>query len=239
MVTDEGLLKQLAGLTNLEEPADLSGTSSNGQGHRGLSRKMTFGMKSLNLLGARATDASMEVLAGMPHLQVANLYRTGVTNSGLARLQGLKKELTDLDLRYSRVTANGVESLRAAIPNLKVQFVGSAAIGPKTAWSRPACGLQRAGDRRLGEGDGRQDCIRPEIDCNPSDLSSTPVSDAQLSYLSDLTKSRKTGSSASTQVGDLGLDALRNLKGLKQLDLESDHRFQDAGLAKLSPNWTA
>ena len=63
---------------------------------------------------------------------MVNLYRTRITNAGLARLQGLK-ELTDIDLRYSRVTSNGVEALRAALPNSKVQFVGASTIRPKTA----------------------------------------------------------------------------------------------------------
>ena len=33
-------------------------------------------MRRLNLLGAQATDAAMDVLAGMAHLEVLNLYRT-------------------------------------------------------------------------------------------------------------------------------------------------------------------
>ena len=89
-------------------------------------------MRKLNLLGAQATDASMEILAGMEHLQVVNLYRTRVTNSGVARLQGLK-ELTDVDLRYSRVTSNGIDALRSALPNSKVQFSGSPTVRAKAA----------------------------------------------------------------------------------------------------------
>jgi len=45
------------------------------------------------------------------------------------------KDLTDIDLRYTRVTSNGIESLRATLPNLKVQFVGSATVRPKSAGS--------------------------------------------------------------------------------------------------------
>ena len=55
------------------------------------------------------------VLSGMESLEVLNLYRTRVTNSGLATLQSLKK-LTDVDVRYSRVTPNGVDALHAALP---------------------------------------------------------------------------------------------------------------------------
>src|SRR5262245_55820244 len=124
MVTDEGL-KHIAGLTRLEE-LDLSGTRITEKGIESL-RGMTA-MRKLNLLGAQATDASMDVLAGMEHLESMNLYRTRITNAGAARLQKLK-ELADVDLRYSRVTANGVDALRTALPNTKVQFVGSSAIG--------------------------------------------------------------------------------------------------------------
>src|SRR5207253_9559428 len=98
------------------------------------------------------TDASMDVLAGMEHLQAVNLYRTRVTNSGAARLQGLK-ELTDIDLRYSRVTSNGVESLRAALPNSKVQFAGSSMVRPKTAGAEGPPG--NSDKARGGGGKGR------------------------------------------------------------------------------------
>src|SRR6185369_5546680 len=84
---------------------------------------------------------------GMEHLQVVNLYRTRVTNSGVARLQGLK-ELTDVDLRYSRVTGNGVDSLRTALPNSKVQFTGSLMPRPKTAGADRPSGST---DKAIGE----------------------------------------------------------------------------------------
>ena len=100
------------------------------------------------------------ILAGMEHLQVVNLYRTRVTNSGVARLQGLK-ELTDVDLRYSRVTRNGVDSLRAALPDSKVQFAGSSTGAAEDRGSGPARPANTdQGDRRLGQGDGRQGGFR-------------------------------------------------------------------------------
>src|SRR5207248_1160530 len=145
MVTDEGLT-HIAGLTSLEE-LDLSGTRVTDKGIEAL-RKMAA-MRNLNLLGARATDATADVLSGMEHLQVVDLYRTGITNSGLARLKGLK-DLTDIDLRYTRVTSNGIESLRSSLPNLKVQFVGSATVRPKTAGSaKPADNTDRAISARV------------------------------------------------------------------------------------------
>ncbi len=67
----------------------------------------------------------MDVIGGMEHLEVLNLYRTRVTNTGLAKLQNLKG-LVDLDVRYSRVTSNGLESVRAALPRARVEFAGNA-----------------------------------------------------------------------------------------------------------------
>jgi Leucine-rich repeat (LRR) protein len=208
MVTDEGL-KSLAGLTNLEE-LDLSGTRVTEKGIEFL-RGMTQ-MRELNLLGARATDASMDVLAGMKHLKVANLYRTGITNSGAARLQGLK-ELTDVDLRYSRVTSNGIEALRAALPNVKVQFVGSAAVAPKSAGAaRPAGNTDRAIAAWVKAMGGVSVFAGDRL--RKIDLSSTAISDPQLSYLSGLNALEILDLHV-TQIGDLGLAALEHLTSLK------------------------
>ena len=226
MVTDEGL-KSLAGLTNLEE-LDLSGTRVTEKGIESL-RGMTA-MRELNLLGARATDASMDVLAGMKHLKVANLYRTGITNSGLARLQGLK-DLTDIDLRYSRITSNGIESLQAALPNVKVQFVGSAAVAPKAAGAaRPAGNSDRAISAWVKAIGGATAFAGERL--RMIDLSSTAVSDPQLSYLSGL-NGLETLDLHVTQIGDLGLAALEHLTSLRELDL-SQTTVSDAGLAKLA-----
>ena len=56
------------------------------------------------------------------------------------------------------------------------------------------------------------------------DLSSTSVSDAQLSFLSGLTNLEKLDLQV-TQVGDLGLKALANLTGLKRSQSQSNHRL--------------
>src|SRR6202035_5293022 len=112
------------------------------------------------------------------HLQVANLYRTRVTNSGVARLQALK-ELTDIDLRYSRATANGIEALRAALPNAKVQFAGSSAVRPKTAGSAaPAADTERAIAAWVKAIGGSADLAGERL--KAIDLSSTAVGDAQF-----------------------------------------------------------
>ncbi len=200
-------------------------------------------MQSLNLLArTELPDVSMDVLAGMEHLQVANLYRTGITNSGLARLQGLK-ELTDIDLRYSRVTSNGIELLRAALPNLKVQFVGSVSVRPKAAGAAPTGEQHRSRDLRLGKSDGRRYGPSPENACGrstsprlrsamPESYPTYPVwlvsktsiftsrsrrSGACLAGASD--KSSRKLDLSQTTVSDAGLEKLAGLKQLKILRL--------------------
>ena len=226
MVTDEGL-KHLAGLTQLEE-LDLSGTRVSDKGIEFM-RKLTA-MRKLNLLGARATDSSMDILGGMKRLQLVNLYRTQITNAGVARLQDLK-ELTDIDLRYSRVTSNGIEALRAALPTAKVQFVGSSIVRPKTAGAaRPSAETDQAIGAWVKAMGGTADFAGAQL--KAVDLSSTSISDAQLSFLSKLTGLEKLNLEV-TQIGDLGLASLTGLTGLRELNI-SNTTVSDTGLAKLS-----
>ena len=141
----------------------------------------SWNKRKLNLLDAHVTDASAEILAGMKRLQVLGLYRTRLSNAGLARLQELK-ELADLDLRYSRVTSNGVESLRAALPLSRVQFSGSSGGRPKAPGTARPEGrspeavrswVQALGGTAEFEGGALK----------AADLSTTAVSDAQLAFL--------------------------------------------------------
>jgi hypothetical protein len=60
----------------------------------------------------------------MTGLEELSLYRTKVTNAGLAKLANLK-QLRAVDLRYSRATASGVKELVAGLPNCKVAFQGA------------------------------------------------------------------------------------------------------------------
>ena len=219
MVTDEGL-KHLAGLTQLEE-LDLSGTRATDRGIEFL-RKLTA-MRKLNLLGARATDASMDMLAGMKHLQVVNLYRTQMTNAGLARLQELK-ELTDVDLRYSRVSSNGVESLRAALPDSKVQFVGShpCARRPRAA-ARPAANTDQAIAAWVKALGGTAEFAGER--CKAIDLSSTPSAMRSCRICRGLTGLEKLNLEV-TQVGDLGLAAIAGSDRAEGTQSQQHHRFR-------------
>ena len=67
-----------------------------------------------------------------------SLYRTKVSNAGLAKLAGLKR-LRALDLRYTRATGSGIKELVAGIPNCKIEFQDSSNRSAKRAPSRGAC----------------------------------------------------------------------------------------------------
>jgi Leucine-rich repeat (LRR) protein len=209
------------------EELDLSGTRVSDQGIECL-RKMA-GMRKLNLLGARATDASMDVLAGMKRLETVNLYRTQITNSGAARLQELK-ELTDVDLRYTRVSSNGIEALRAALPHSKVQFAGGSTVRAKKAGAEgPADHTEKAIAEWVRAIGGQAEFSGARL--RAIDLSSSTISDAQLSHLSGLSGLEALNLEI-TQIGDLGLASIKNLTNLKALGL-SQTTVSDVGLAHL------
>ena len=61
----------------------------------------------------------------MKSLEQLNLYRTRVTNAGLEALKELKS-LREVDVRYSRATQAGVNTLQKSLPDTRFIFVGTA-----------------------------------------------------------------------------------------------------------------
>lgn len=201
LLTDDGL-KSIAGLSHLEE-LDLSGVRVTDKGIEYL--RDLKAMRRLTLLGVQATDASMDVIAGMDHLEVLNLYRTKVTNTGIAKLRNLKG-LVDLDLRYSRVTSNGLDSLRAALPGARIQFAGAATPQSRVhAAERPSSDSEDAIVSWLKSLGGTAKLTDGHV--TAVNLSATPISDAQISSLAGLHHLENLDLQV-TQVGDLGLAGL-------------------------------
>jgi Leucine-rich repeat (LRR) protein len=68
-------------------------------------------------------DEALATLTGFPSLRYLDLSGTGVTDEGLEHLASLKG-LEDLDLFATNVTADGVASLRQALPECSVSWDG-------------------------------------------------------------------------------------------------------------------
>ena len=225
LVTDEGL-KHIAGLTRLEE-LDLYGTHVTDAGIAYL--KDMKDMRKFILLGAPITDASAKIFAGMPKLRELNLYRSHITNAGLSEMSKLK-EMATLDLRYSRVSATGVEAFRAAVPGCEIEFAGiESSTGAKPP-SRPSGTSEKSiGDWITSLG-GKAEFQSGHI--RAVSLASTHVNDAQLGYLATLGPLASLDLQA-TEIGDAGLQQIARMKSLKELNL-SNTTVADTGVAYLA-----
>src|SRR6185436_13993119 len=183
-------------------------------------------LRRLNLLGARVTDASADVLASFKELRDLNLYRSRITNAGVAKLQTLP-HLKILDLRYSAVTNAGVEAFRGARPDCKVLFVSSTAPveftkGMQQPKANTVTGIA-AWIEALG---GKVEIANGGI--KAISLSEVPFTDAQMEYLKDLSTLEKL-SLRGTDISDLGLRVVSRLTALRELDL-SFTSVSDRGL---------
>ena len=65
-------------------------------------------------------DRCLTVLSHLKSLEVVELSEEGITDAGLARLQGLT-QLKHLYLKNTRVTDAGVKALEKALPNVKIE----------------------------------------------------------------------------------------------------------------------
>ncbi len=81
------------------------------------------GMKELTVDNLGMTDAGMAHLKGLHDLERLSLYECRVSDAGLVHLEHLKN-LTALRLVGTHVTAEGVNRLSQALPNLKVSGSG-------------------------------------------------------------------------------------------------------------------
>ena len=163
----------------------------------------------------------MDVLAGMEHLQVVNLYRTrdhelrpGAA-SGIERADRYRPALQPRDFQRNRIACGRP----CRIPKCS---------SPAPRW----CG-RRPRERRVRRRipikaiaawvkamGGSADFAGERL--KAIDLSSTSVSDAQLSYLSGLTRLEKLDLQV-TQVGDLGLAALEQSDRPQGAQSQSNH----------------
>ena len=76
----------------------------------------------LNLSGSRVSDNGLETIATLPFLNVLYLNGTNVSDAGLNALieRRGRRRIGSIDLRGTRVTADGVRSLEAAFDQLVI-----------------------------------------------------------------------------------------------------------------------
>lgn len=116
-LSDEGL-KQLDGAVGLRvlTAANVQITDA-GLPALGACHELVY----LNLFGNQITDAGVRQFLGMTKLRFLFLGRTQVTDAGLLQLEQLKS-LEFLHLTGSAVTPEGVRKLRAARPDLDIDY---------------------------------------------------------------------------------------------------------------------
>src|SRR6185369_15633000 len=133
-----------------------------------------------------------------------NLYRSRITNSGLAKLAALR-ELASVDLRYSRVTASGVEALRAGLPSCEIEFAGVPPAAATARSARPRGSGEKALAEWISSLGGKTVFARGHL--REISLATVHFGDAQAAALAGATTVEKLSLQA-TEVGDAGLDAL-------------------------------
>jgi N-acyl-D-amino-acid deacylase len=225
LISDAGM-QHLAGLTNLRS-LDLYGARVTDAGVKHLANLAR--LESLNLLGATITDEGLESIAKLTELRELNLYRSPVTNSGLEKLKNLRK-LRSLDLRYTRVTPNALADFRRAMPDVSVEFQGSApVVASQNSQSPKGTDPESIGQwiRALG---GRTETANGKV--VTVDLAGSSFTDAQVAHLQGL-KDVATLRLASTEVGDAAITVITSLPSLRSLDL-SYTLVTPKGIAQLS-----
>lgn len=188
--------------------------------------KTAFGL-SLQL--ATITDTGLKELAGMPSLQLLDLYFTPVTDTGMKELAGLQN-LQALCLSGTQVTDVGLKELAGLrklqslnLFNTKVTDAGLKELaGLKNLHSLILRNTQVT-DAGLKELAGLQSL-------QSLDLCSTQVTDAGMKELAGL-KSLQSLNLWQTQVTDARLKELAGLKSLQSLNLNT--KVRGAGVAEL------
>ena len=76
-------------------------------------------LEDLDLEGTKVTDEGLEHLSGLKSLRYLSLNRTDITDAAVAHLTTLPN-LRTLHVRSTGLTITGIEQLRAALPNTRI-----------------------------------------------------------------------------------------------------------------------
>ena len=83
-------------------------------------------LRELSLTGMKLTDPLAKNLTASPKLEKLSLAGSLLTDIGARHLEALTG-LTTLDLRKTRVTAEGIDALKKALPKCEIRWGGDAA----------------------------------------------------------------------------------------------------------------
>ena len=82
-------------------------------------------LSDLSLACPTLSDLGVKPLAGLKRLQRLSLAGSAMTDAGLRHLEEGLTNLTALDLRKTKASAQGIERLQKALPNCKIEWDGS------------------------------------------------------------------------------------------------------------------
>ena len=156
-------------------------------------------------------------------LRYVFLSRTGVTDSGLIHLAGVKK-LFYLDLSETNATAAGVRQLQSAVRRCRIIW------RPKPTQAVRDKAQAVAAIKKFG-GITLEDKFRPGNPVFHVSLQHTKITDTGLALLKGLPQLRSLVL-LNTQISDAGLAHLKGLTSLQKLNLYGT-RVTSAGLAHL------
>ena len=184
----------------------------------------------LELSHLNITDEGLPSISGLQGLRTLGLYETKVSDRGIAHLANLK-DLRKLDLRGTLVTQAGVDSLRAALPNCKIDWSP-----PNPDRAAAEYVLSIGGTINVKE-NGQERMIRSGGNLSPGPFELSGVVLQANSNVTDEVLANFKGcrnltylTLCSSQVTDKGLANFQNCKSIRELVLQ-DTQVTDAGLA--------
>jgi internalin A len=183
----------------------------------GLVHLKPFKLEELFLTGTRITDDGLKHIKQFPSMQKLFLRDTGITDAGLKCLEGLENlGWVCVTLESGRVTQAGVDKLKAALPECKIEFLSQDE--QKAILALRALGAFVRQNSEVGE-------VVEVV------LHNTTFTDAGLDNLTAL-KNLQILNLANTQVTDVGLEHLKGLRNLRSVTLKNT-KITQAGVDKL------
>ena len=187
-------------------------------------------VERLDIYRSDVSDRGLAHLEGLSHLQILNLVRTKAGDAGLAQLAGMKS-LRVLSLEGTELTDSGVAHLAGLTQledlNLASTSVSDAGLAHLTGLTK----LQMLDLSRTRITDEGLAYLKPMSELRSLDLGRTKISDAGLAQLAGIPNLVEL-TLDHTDVTDVGLARIEGLERLTNLSLDKT-KVTDDGVAKL------